>query len=367
MGEPVKPLRVGVIGAGKISGQYSRTLRRLPHLPVTSVADLDPARAQQLAAQHPGARTETAAHLLAADDVDLVLNLTVPAVHGGIALAALAAGKHVYGEKPLALTVAEGRAVLDAAGAAGLRVGCAPDTVLGTGIQTARALVDDGRIGVPVAATAFMTTPGHERWHPDPEFLYRPGGGPLLDMGPYYLTSLVHLLGPVASVTGVSSRPTASRVIGSGPRAGTAFDVEVDTHVAGLLVHASGAVSTLVMSFDVWAARLPRIEVYGSGGSLAVPDPNRFDGEVAIFTAEDQEWQPVPPSAGYPEGGRGIGMDDLARSLGTGQEHRASGALALHVLDVMETLLTAAREGRSLPVGTPGAAPAALDGLLTDW
>jgi predicted dehydrogenase len=296
--------------------------------------------------------------------VDLVLNLTIPAVHGEIALAALASGKHVYNEKPLALTVDEGRTVLAAAADAGLRVGCAPDTVLGTGIQTARALVDAGRIGVPVAATAFMTTPGHERWHPDPEFLYRPGGGPLFDMGPYYLTSLVHLLGPVVSVTGVSSRPAESREIGSGPRAGTKFAVEVDTHVTGLLVHGSGAVSTLMISFDVWAARLPRIEVYGSRGSVSVPDPNQFSGPVDLFDPETAEWRAIEPSAGYRDGGRGIGMADLAQALADGEQHRASGDLALHVLDVMETLLRAAQEGRTLSIGTRVERPAPISGLV---
>ncbi len=363
MGEPVKSLRVGVIGAGKISGQYTRTLLGIPYLPVTSVADLSPERAAEVAAQHPGARAESVEQLLAADDVDLVLNLTIPAVHGEIALAALAAGKHVYNEKPLALTVNEGRSVLAAAAGGGLRVGCAPDTVLGTGIQTARALVDAGRIGTPVAATAFMTTPGHERWHPDPEFLYRPGGGPLFDMGPYYLTSLVHLLGPVVSVTGVSSRPTDSREIGSGPRAGTRFDVEVDTHVAGILVHASGAVSTLMISFDVWAARLPRIEVYGSRGSVSVPDPNQFEGQVEVFTAEAGAWEAVEPSAGYRHGGRGIGIADLVQAL-SGEPHRASGEVALHVLDVMQTLLQAAQEGRSRPITTAVDRPAPINGLI---
>nr|WP_269329785.1 Gfo/Idh/MocA family oxidoreductase [Kineosporia babensis] len=358
-------MRIGVIGAGAISGQYSRTLLRLAHLPVTAVADLNPDRARALAGQHPGARVDSLQRLLEADDVDLVLNLTIPAVHGEIALAATRAGKHVYGEKPLALTVEEGRAVITSAQDAGVLVGCAPDTVLGTGIQTARALLDAGRIGAPVAATAFMTTPGHERWHPDPEFLYRPGGGPLFDMGPYYLTSLVHLLGPVASVTGVSARPTSSRVIGSGPRAGTGFDVEVDTHVTGLLVHASGAVSTLMMSFDIWAAQLPRIEVYGSSGSLSVPDPNNFSGDVEIFTSESPEWQKVEPSAGYADGGRGIGIADLAQALASGGAQRVSGGLALHVLDVMETLLLAAQEGRTLPITTPAERPDPVSGIVS--
>lgn len=247
------PLRVGVVGAGRISGQYATTLAALPSVAVTAVTDLDAGRASALAAALPGAAARSFDDLVAADDVDVVLNLTVPAAHADVALAAIGAGKHVYGEKPLAATGPEARRVVGAAAAAGVRLGCAPDTVLGTAVQTARAVVGSGALGTPHAATAFMTTPGHERWHPDPEFYYRPGGGPLLDMGPYYLTALVHLLGPVTRVVGLSSRPRTMRTIGAGPRAGARFEVEVDTHVTGVLQHAGGALSTLVMSFDVRA------------------------------------------------------------------------------------------------------------------
>lgn len=335
------PLRVGIVGAGTISGQYSASLARLPQVRVTAVCDLVADRASALAASH-GARAVSLPELLAAPDVDAVLILTLPATHAELALAALDAGKHVYLEKPLAVSVAEGREVVKAAAAAGPRVGCAPDTVLGTGVQTARALLDDGSIGTAHSATAFMTTPGHERWHPAPEFYYQPGGGPLLDMGPYYLTSLVHLLGPVTRVTGSSGRPLARRTIGSGPRAGTSFSVAVDSTVTGLLEHASGALTTLVMSFDVWAARLPRIEVYGTGGSLSVPDPNRFDGPVSLYSAGDTEWVDVEPVAGYRDAGRGYGLADLALALSSGAPHRADDSLALHVLDIMESIQEAA-------------------------
>ncbi|MCF3964524.1 Gfo/Idh/MocA family protein, partial [Streptomyces fuscigenes] len=247
----------------------------------------------------------------------------------------------------------------DRPSAAGLRVGCAPDTVLGTGTGTARAAVDGGLIGTPVAATAFMTTAGHEHWHPDPEFYYRPGGGPLLDMGPYYLSALVHLLGPVARVTGAASRPRAERTIGSGPRAGTTFPVEVATHVTGVLEHANGALSTLVMTFDVHAARLPRIEVHGTEGSLSVPDPNGFDGPVDLFRAGGA-WETLPVSSGHPAGGRGIGLGDLADAVAEGRPHRASAELARHVLDVMLTLLDAAEAGRALPVASTCERPAAM-------
>jgi len=274
-----------------------------------------------------------------------------------VALEAIAAGKHVYNEKPLALTTAEGRAILDAAAAAGVRVGCAPDTVLGTGTQTARHHLDAGAVGTPVAATAFMVSPGPERWHPTPEFFYRAGAGPLLDMGPYYLTALVTLLGPVRRVAGMVATPRAIRTVGGGPLRGTEFPVEVPTHVTGTLEHTSGAVSTLLMSFDVWAAELPRIEVYGTDGSLSVPDPNGFGGAVRLFHRDSPEWTELRPAAGYPEAGRGCGIADLADAIAAGTEHRAGGELALHVLDVMESLLRAARSRRTEPVTTDCARP----------
>jgi predicted dehydrogenase len=356
------PLRIGIVGAGKISGQYSATFAAHPSLALAAVADLEPARAQALADEHAGARVLTLDQLYAAD-LDVVLNLTTPAGHAPIALAALAAGKHVYGEKPLATTTAQGQAVVAAADAAGLRAACAPDTVLGTGVQTARAAVDAGLIGTPHAATAFMTTPGHERWHPDPEFYYQPGGGPLLDMGPYYLTSLVHLLGPVRRVVALASRPRATRTIGSGPRAGTVFGVEIDTHTTGLLEHESGAITTMIMSFDTWAAQLPRIEVYGADGSLSVPDPNYFAGDVALYTGTSPEWQILPPMAGYVDGGRGIGLLDLHDALAESRPHRASAEVALHVLDVMESMQAAAGSGTAVDVTTTCKRPAPIDTL----
>jgi len=365
VGEPVNELRIGVIGAGTISGQYSDTLARLPGLSVCAVADLDTGRAAALAARHPRARVRAVEDLIGAPDVDLVLNLTLPATHADLTLAALAAGKHVYVEKPLATTVSQGHQVLAAAMAEGLRVGCAPDTVLGTGIQTARAAIDAGNIGSAVAATAFMTTPGHERWHPDPEFYYRPGGGPLYDMGPYYLSALVHLLGPVVSVSATAGRARGRRTIGSGPRAGESFEVGVDTHVTGVLRHVGGALTTLLMSFDIWSARLPAIEVHGSAGSLSVPDPNRFDGPVEIYRPNDVSWQRVRPCAGYVDAGRGVGVADLAAALRGGGPHRAGSGLALHVLDVMETLVRAAEQGRTLDVVTPTARPEPVAGMVS--
>jgi len=360
MGGTLKPLRIGVVGAGNISRAYLGTLPSLSNVEVTAVADLAGDRAAAAAAAVDGARALPVDGLLAADDVDLVLNLTIPAAHAEVAQAAIAAGKHVYGEKPLAADTGSARSVLDFAEGSGVLVGCAPDTVLGTGVQTARAILDAGQIGTPVAATAFMVTPGHERWHPDPDFYYQPGGGPLLDMGPYYLTALVTLLGPVRRVAGMSATPRPARVIGSGPRAGQSIDVSVATHVTGVLEHAGGALSTLVMSFEVWAGRLPRIEVYGTEGSLSVPDPNGFDGPVHIYRAGDSEWSEVAEAGGYRGATRGYGVSDLASALAAGVPHRADGQLAYHVLDVMETLLAAAELGRAVDVASSCERPAAV-------
>ncbi|NYI03552.1 Gfo/Idh/MocA family protein [Allostreptomyces psammosilenae] len=360
-------LRVGIVGLGNISGAYLGWLDAhgaAAGLRLTAVADLDAGRARAVADGRPGVRALSTEALCADPEVDVVLNLTIPAAHGAVAHAAIAAGKHVYGEKPLAADRAEAMGVMAAAEKAGVRVGCAPDTVLGRGVQTARAVVDAGTIGVPTAATAFMTTAGHERWHPGPRFYYQPGGGPLLDMGPYYLTALVHLLGPVVRVMGAGGRGRAERVVGSGPAAGTVFPVEVDTHVTGVLVHESGALSTVLMSFDVHAARLPFIEVYGTEGSVSVPDPNTFDGPVEVYGAADREWRRIPLTHGYLEGGRGLGLADLAAALRDGSRHRASGEVALHVLDIMESLLTAAEEHSGVALRTtcvrPEPAPTTL-------
>lgn len=356
----METMRIGVVGLGVISGIYLKTLPELDNTQVVAVADLLPERAMAVAAANPGTRPASVEEIYAAPDVDLVLNLTIPSAHAAVSLAALEAGKHVYGEKPLATNTVDAREVLSLAEKLGLRVGCAPDTVLGTGIQTARATLDTGSIGVPFAATAFMTTAGPERWHPDPEFFYLPGGGPLMDMGPYYLTSLVTLLGPVRRVVGLASTPESTRTIGSGPRAGALFPVGVATHVTGVLEHTNGALSTLMMSFGVWAGQLPRIEVYGTEGSLSVPDPNGFDGPVKVFRPSDPQWTELEPSGGYQGAARGFGVADMARAITDGTPLRASGELAYHVLDVMESLLAAAESGKSVDIVSECDRPAAV-------
>jgi predicted dehydrogenase len=352
-----QPLRVGIVGLGAISGQYLSTFARLEAVRLVAVADLDNARAELVAAEQ-GVRALTVDELTADPEVDLVLNLTTPAAHAEVALKAITAGKDVYGEKPLAATLEDARTVIKAGSAAGVRVGCAPDTVLGTGVQTARKAIDDGAIGKPVAATATMMTPGHERWHPNPDFYYQPGGGPLLDMGPYYVTTLVTLLGPVVSVVGAASHTRATRAIGSGPREGTVIPVDVDTHVTGVLRHESGVLSTLVMSFDSVATRASEIEVHGQTGSLVVPDPNQFDGDVQLHELGGA-WRTLQPSAGYRDAGRGYGVADLATTP-PGAPARANGDIAYHVLDVMTALLASADSGTLVTVESTCERPAAV-------
>ncbi len=345
-----QPLRIGLVGAGVISRQYLETIARLDDLALVAVADLDSSRAAAAADEY-GARAMTVAEMLRRDEIEAVLNLTIPAAHAETSLAAMEAGKAVYVEKPLAATTEQGRKMLAAAAGAGVVLGSAPDTVLGTGVQTARAAIDDGLIGTPLSATATMVTPGHERWHPSPDFYYQPGGGPLLDMGPYYLTSLVTLLGPVAKVVGAASAIRSERVIESGPRAGDRIPVTTPTHVTGALTHASGAISTLLMSFDALSTHAAHIEVHGTGGSLSVPDPNLFNGDVELDTGSG--WTILPVSAGYRRAARGYGLADLVWSgafAGDPSAGRAQGALGFHVLDVMEAVLTAAAGGSSVPV-----------------
>jgi predicted dehydrogenase len=345
--------RIGIVGLGSISSAYLQTLADSPAVAITAVADLDAARASTVASGIPAARALSVAELLASDDVDTVLNLTIPAAHAEIAHGAISHGKDVYGEKPLAVTMAEAREIMDAAERAGVRVGSAPDTVLGTGTQTARAAIDEGRIGRPIAASAVMVTPGHEAWHPSPDFYYLPGGGPLLDMGPYYVSALIQLLGPVRSVIGASSRLRSERVItAAGPRTGERIPVEVQTHVSGVLEHHNGALSTLTTSFDGVATTADPIEVHGENGTLAVPDPNGFAGEARLVERGSREWMPLPVAAGYVDAARGAGLLDFIAAGVTGGPGRASGAVALHSLDIMTALLESAALGRRIDLAT---------------
>jgi predicted dehydrogenase len=347
-----------VVGVGQISEQYFAALERLPDLELAAVADLDADRTQRVARQRDVPALSVPG-LLASIDIDVVLNLTVPAAHVAVGTAALRAGRHLYAEKPLGLSVAEAGPMVALARERGLRIGSAPDTVLGTGVQTARQLLDDGVVGEPHAAAVAWSSPGHEAWHPAPFFYYQRGGGPLLDMGPYYLTALVQLLGPVVRVSGVGRRSSRRRTVASGPQAGAPIPVEVDTTSHAVLEHRDGATSTLSFSFDVWASRRPLFEVYGSAGTVAVPDPNHFDGSVELWTPSTQ-WRTVPASAGYVGAARGWGLADMARAIATDRPHRASGDLALHVLEVMDAVARSSAEHVVVELTTTAERPAAV-------
>jgi predicted dehydrogenase len=351
--------KVGIIGCGNISAIYLKSPQVFPILEILACADLAIDRAEAKAAEY-GIQALTVNQLLEHPDIEIVVNLTIPGAHAQVAGAALAHGKSAYSEKPLALSTADGLALLNAAAQHNLRVGCAPDTFLGGGLQTCRKLIDDGWIGEPVAATAFMMSHGHEHWHPDPEFYYKPGGGPMFDMGPYYLTALVSLLGPVRRVTGATRATFAERTVTSQQKYGQTIQVEVPTHVVGVMDFASGAIATIITTFDVWSAELPRIEIYGTHGTLSVPDPNTFGGPVRVRRAGSTDWHEVPIPYHYTTNSRGLGVADLAHALASGRPHRASGELALHVLEIMESIHVASRDGAHVNLATTCTRPAPL-------
>jgi predicted dehydrogenase len=361
----MRKIGVGVIGCGVISKAYMTAMKRFPQVELKAVADMRSAAAQERGHEFgvPGMRVD---ELLKRDDIEIVVNLTVPLAHTDVSLAVLNAGKHVHSEKPLGVDMVEARKVIDLAERKGLRVGCAPDTFLGGGHQTARKLIDDGAIGTPVAGTAMFGCPGHERWHPAPGFYYLRGGGPMLDMGPYYITDLVQLLGPVANVMGSASRPRRERIVGNGPLKGTSIPVEVATHVAGTLEFVSGAMISICMSFDVPKHMHAPIEIYGTEGSLLVPDPNRFGGNV--MTAQTGcDWQTQPHSHAHTEGEfRSIGVADMAAAILGNRPHRASGALALHALEAMEAFQISSDKGVRIKLETTVERPAMLPAGLSD-
>ncbi len=353
-------MNIGVIGCGNICDTYFKNLARFGGLDVVACADLDAERARAKARQYSIPNACSTEELLSDRRVDLVLNLTRPAAHAGVTEAALMAGRHVYSEKPLAITRDGGTRLLRIASERERTLGCAPDTFMGSAQQTCRRVIDEGRIGRPVAATAFMMYPGHESWHPDPEFFYQPGGGPLFDMGPYYLTALVNLLGPVRRVTGSVKRSHPTRTIGSGPKQGGIIQVDVPTHVAGVLDFDNGATAMLMMSFDGGHHSLPCMEVYGTEGSLSVPDPNHFEGEVRLRDIRGERWTPVESRYGYAENGRGLGLADLVDAMKSGRPYRASAELAFHVLDIMQAIHEASRDGRHVELKSRCERPAPM-------
>jgi predicted dehydrogenase len=345
---PAGPVGVGVIGAGTISTAYLANMTSFPDLAVRFVADLVPERAAQQAAAYGVAGSGTVGELLARDDVEIAVNLTIPAAHAEVGAAALAAGKHLWNEKPLAADRKSAAALLSQAEEAGLLVGCAPDTVLGPGLQAARRMIERGDIGRPLTAAAVMQYPGPHAWHPNPDFLYQAGGGPLFDMAPYYLTALTQLFGPITRVAARGSSASPTRVIGTGPRAGQSFDVTVPTYIAAVYDFAAGQIAQLTLSFDSPLVRIGVVEVAGTEATLATPDPNTFLGDVRIARTGEERWETVPVTG--VEGGRGIGVLDMARALRTGAQHRATGRLGLHVLDAMFATATSIAEDRFVTV-----------------
>ena len=354
------PTRVGLIGCGVISGIYFEAGKTFEMIDIVACADLLPERAQARATEYNIPKAYTVEQLLEDPEVEAVLNLTIPKAHAEIGLAALENGKSLYNEKPLAIEREDARRMLELARSKGVLVGCAPDTFLGAGLQTCRKLIDDGWIGRPVAATAFMMGHGPESWHPDPDFFYQRGAGPMFDMGPYYLTALTTLLGPVRRVTGSAQISFPERTILSAPKYGTKITVNTPTHVAGIMDFESGVVATLVTSFDVWSAQVPRIEIYGTEGSMSLPDPNTFGGPVRVRRAGADEWSEVPLTHVYAKNSRGLGLADMAYALHSGRPHRANGDLAYHVLDLMHAFHDASREGKHVELQSRMERPAPL-------
>lgn len=338
MQKDFKPVKVGIMGCGTISATYLQMMKRFSFVEVIACADVLLERAQARATEYEVPRACSPGELLADPEIELVINLTIPDAHAEISLAALEAGKSVYSEKPLATRRADGLRLLEAAREHGVLLGCAPDTFLGTGLQTCRKLLDDGAIGEPVAAYASMNSHGPEGWHPDPFFFYQPGAGPMFDMGPYYLTALVSMLGPVRQLAGLTKITFAERTVTSTRATYRSIAVNTPTHVTGLLEFASGVPATLVTSFDIWGSNHPNLEIHGTLGSLRLPDPNTFGGPVLLMRAGEREWEQMPLTYNQSENGRGLGVADLIFALrrgGTGQ--RSSGTMAYHVLDIMQS------------------------------
>ena len=329
-------MNIGLIGCGNISDQYLTNLPRLPGINVRACADIVMERAKARALEYNIPEHLEVDELLERKDIELVVNLTIPKAHGEISTRILNVGKHAYSEKPLAIHRSDGAKILESANNMKMMAGCAPDTFLGAGIQTCRNLIDKGAIGEPIAATAFMVNHGHEHWHPDPAFYYEVGGGPMLDMGPYYLTALINLLGPINSVSGMTRKTFGERTITSESLSGTKIDVEIPTHVAASLRFVNGAIGTIITSFDIWGSQLPRIEIYGTEGSISVPDPNTFEGPVSIQIGYEDNWKPIDLT--HPIGGRGLGVADMVAAVKDSRRPRADISLAYHVLDVMEAI-----------------------------
>lgn len=355
------PVALGIVGTGNIFPAYLKTLQRCPRVRLVGIADADPQVAQRRALE-AGAPARTLDELLAGE-AEVILNLTPPLAHHAIGMRVLDAGKHLFTEKPLAANFAQGLELAEAARAKGLRLGCAPDTFLGAGAQALRALVDEGAIGPVRHGSGHFMVHGPDDWHPNPAFFYRAGAGPMLDIGVYHVTHLVHALGPVRSLRGSAHVTHARRRIRSGPNAGQVLEVEVPTHLVTLLGFASGAEVALTTSFDVWKHTHAPIELYGDEGSIVGHDPNTFGG-IVRYAVGRGEWQRAPGGRPYHQNSRGIGLIDMVLALREGRPHRCSDTLALHVLEVLDAAVEAGRSGTTVTLTTTCERPAPLTGRL---
>lgn len=347
-------MKIGMVGVGDISGIYLKNITEtFKEIKLVAVCDLIKERALNAQAKWGVPKVyDTMYELFADDEIDIVLNLTRPAEHFDVSKNALLAGKHVYSEKPLGASLEEGLELVKLAEEKGLMLGGAPDTFLGAGIQTCRKLIDEGFIGDVVGASGAMICRGHESWHHDPEFYYKYGGGPMMDMGPYYVTALINLLGRVKSVTGVTRISFPQRTITSQPLAGTVIDVTAPTYVTGIMHFESGAVANLTTTFDVYKSNSHDIEIYGSKGTLFVPDPNCFGGPVKYFDGQKKELIELPLEFDYDENSRALGLADMAKAIEEGRLPRTSYKQTLHVLEVMTAFTKSSEEGRTVEIAS---------------
>lgn len=351
---------VGVIGCGEIFGYYLNSCKKFDILNILACADLVEDKAKAKAKEFNIPYSCNVKQLLSNPKINIILNLTIPQAHAEIGIAALEAGKHLYNEKPLALNCDDAKKMLSIAERKGLLVGCAPDTFLGGGLQTCRKIIDDGSIGEVVGCTCFMMNHGTESWHPNPEFHYQPGSGPMFEMGPYYLTALINLMGPIRRVTGLGRITFPERIITSEHKRGQKIKVNVLTYLAGLMEFRSRAIGTIITSFDVWATKLPNIEIYGTKGTLSVPDPNTFGGPVQICYPNSNNWQDVSLIYNHTEQSRGIGLADMAYAIQRCQPHRANCKMAYHVLEIMSGIQKASNESRNIDIVSTCERPAPL-------
>ncbi|MDM5197952.1 Gfo/Idh/MocA family oxidoreductase [Fictibacillus enclensis] len=363
----MRKAKIGVIGTGSISDVYLSSPQKFSNYEIAGVADLNVERAQEQAVKHQIPFAGSVSELLEKEDIELIVNLTIPAAHKEVSIKSLQAGKHVYSEKPLATTYSDGLLVMEEARRSGLHVGTAPDTFLGAGLQTCRTLLDQGVIGEPVGASAFMLGRGPESWHPNPEFFYKQGAGPLFDLGPYYLTAMISLLGPVSHVASMNRVTVPEREITSDPFAGTKIKVEVPTYVSSLLQFSTGISASFMTSFDVWDTKVPKIEIYGTKGTLLVPDPNEFNGPVCYMNDETEGWKEANLVSAYIDNCRGIGLADMIRGIKENRPYLCSGELGLHVLEVMEIILESSDKKRFLELDTQCSKPEPLMGLQTQY